>query len=135
MAWCRRARLLMVAPMSGHYATLLRGTVERLLERAEVYITDWADAKYVPLAEGHFDLDDYIDYLIGFLEHIGPGAHDGGVPAFGARLCRHGRAGREEAPVPPADPDDDGRPDRHPRARPRSTTTRSPSPSSGSSTT
>jgi poly(3-hydroxybutyrate) depolymerase len=75
--------------MSGHYATLLRGTVERLLERAEVYITDWADAKYVPLAEGHFDLDDYIDYLIGFLEHIGPGAHmmavcQPSVPAFAA---------------------------------------------------
>lgn len=82
-------RLLLVAPMSGHYATLLRGTVERLLERAEVYITDWADAKYVPLAEGHFNLDDYIDYLIGFLEHIGPGTHmmavcQPSVPAFAA---------------------------------------------------
>jgi poly(3-hydroxybutyrate) depolymerase len=68
-------RLLIVAPMSGHYATLLRGTVERMLERCVVYITDWADAKYVPLAEGRFDLDEYIDYLIGYLEHIGPGAH------------------------------------------------------------
>jgi len=68
-------RLLIVAPMSGHYATLLRGTVERLLERHEVYITDWADAKMVPLSAGRFDLDDYIDYIIGFLEHIGPGAH------------------------------------------------------------
>lgn len=68
-------RLLLVAPMSGHYATLLRGTVERMLERCVVYITDWADAKYVPMAEGIFDLDDYIDYLTGFLEHIGPGAH------------------------------------------------------------
>lgn len=82
-------RLMIVAPMSGHFATLLRGTVERMLERAHVYITDWADAKYVPLAEGHFDLDDYIDYLIGFLEHIGPGAHvmavcQPSVPAFAA---------------------------------------------------
>ena len=68
-------RLLIVAPMSGHYATLLRGTVERMLERCVVYITDWADAKYVPLVAGTFDLDDYIDYLIGFLEHIGPEAH------------------------------------------------------------
>ena len=67
--------LLIVAPMSGHYATLLRGTVERLLERHVVYITDWADAKMVPLSEGRFDLDDYIDYIIGFLEHIGPGTH------------------------------------------------------------
>ena len=64
-------RLLIVAPMSGHYATLLRGTVERMLERHVVYITDWADAKLVPLAAGRFDLDDYIDYLIEFLEHVG----------------------------------------------------------------
>lgn len=63
-------RLLIVAPMSGHYATLLRGTVERMLESCEVYITDWADAKTVSLHEGSFDLDDYIDYLIEFLGHI-----------------------------------------------------------------
>ena len=62
--------LLIVAPMSGHYATLLRGTVERMLESCEVYITDWADAKTVPLHEGSFDLDDYIDYVIEFLGHI-----------------------------------------------------------------
>jgi poly(3-hydroxybutyrate) depolymerase len=68
-------RLLIVAPMSGHYATLLRGTVERMLPGHDVYITDWRDAKLVPLSEGRFDLDDYIDYLIEFLEHIGPGAH------------------------------------------------------------
>ncbi|MEL7198033.1 MAG: polyhydroxyalkanoate depolymerase [Pseudomonadota bacterium] len=65
-----RPKLLIVAPMSGHYATLLRGTVERMLQSCEVYITDWADAKTVPLHEGHFDLDDYIDYLIEFLEYI-----------------------------------------------------------------
>ena len=64
-------RLLIVAPMSGHYATLLRGTVERLLPGADVYITDWRDAKNVPLSDGSFDLDDYIDYLIEFLELIG----------------------------------------------------------------
>ncbi len=69
------SRLLIVAPMSGHYATLLRGTVERMLPGHDVYITDWRDAKLVPLADGRFDLDDYIDYLIAFLEHIGPGAH------------------------------------------------------------
>ena len=68
-------RLLIVAPMSGHYATLLRGTVARMLERAVVYITDWADAKMVPLDAGRFDLDDYIDYIVGFLEHVGPGTH------------------------------------------------------------
>jgi poly(3-hydroxybutyrate) depolymerase len=64
-------RLLIVAPMSGHYATLLRGTVERLLPTHDVYITDWRDAKLVPLKDGSFDLDDYIDYLIEFLEVIG----------------------------------------------------------------
>ena len=68
-------RLLIVAPMSGHYATLLRGTVERMVESCDVYITDWHDARRVPVSEGHFDLDDYIDYLIEFLDHIGPGAH------------------------------------------------------------
>lgn len=82
-------RLLIVAPMSGHYATLLRGTVERMLESCEVFITDWHDARLVPLADGRFDLDDYIDYLIAFLEHIGPGAHmmavcQPSVPAFAA---------------------------------------------------
>ncbi|MGB7371847.1 polyhydroxyalkanoate depolymerase, partial [Erythrobacter sp.] len=66
----KRPKLLIVAPMSGHYATLLRGTVERMLQKFEVYITDWADAKMVPLHEGRFDLDDYIDYLIEFLEYI-----------------------------------------------------------------
>lgn len=68
-------RLLVVAPMSGHYATLLRGTVERMLPFADVYITDWRDAKLVPTSDGSFDLDDYVDYLIEFMEHIGPGAH------------------------------------------------------------
>ena len=63
--------LLIVAPMSGHYATLLRGTVQRLLSKFDVYITDWRDAKLVPLSEGTFNLDDYADYLIEFLEHIG----------------------------------------------------------------
>jgi poly(3-hydroxybutyrate) depolymerase len=64
-------KLLIVAPMSGHYATLLRGTVERMLPVADVYITDWRDAKLVPMAEGRFDLQDYVDYLIEFLAFIG----------------------------------------------------------------
>ncbi len=65
-----RPKMLIVAPMSGHYATLLRGTVERMLQKFEVYITDWADAATVPVHEGEFDLDDYIDYLMEFLEYI-----------------------------------------------------------------
>jgi poly(3-hydroxybutyrate) depolymerase len=68
-------KLLIVAPMSGHYATLLRGTVARMVPFADVYITDWRDARSVSLSEGRFDLDDYVDYLIEFLEAIGPGAH------------------------------------------------------------
>ena len=62
--------LLIVAPMSGHFATLLRGTVERMLPRHDVFITDWRDAKLVPADAGSFDLDDYIDYLIAFCETI-----------------------------------------------------------------
>ena len=82
-------KLLIVAPMSGHYATLLRGTVERMLPRHDVFITDWRDAKLVPLDAGAFDLDDYIDYLVAFLDHVGPGAHmlavcQPSVPAFAA---------------------------------------------------
>jgi len=68
-------KLLIVAPMSGHYATLLRGTVESMAQHAEVYITDWVDARMVPLAEGRFDLDDYVDYIVDMLRHIGPGTH------------------------------------------------------------
>ena len=82
-------KVLIVAPMSGHYATLLRGTVARMIENQEVWITDWADAKLVPVEVGTFDLDDYIDYLIEFLEFIGPGTHviavcQPSVPAFAA---------------------------------------------------
>jgi polyhydroxyalkanoate depolymerase len=64
-------KVLVVAPLSGHFATLLRGTVERMLPFADVYITDWRDARNVPLADGQFDLDDYIDYVIEFLAKIG----------------------------------------------------------------
>jgi poly(3-hydroxybutyrate) depolymerase len=68
-------RVLVVAPMSGHFATLLRGTVERLLPDHDVFITDWRDAKLVPRSEGRFDLNDYVDYLIEFLELLGPDTH------------------------------------------------------------
>ncbi len=68
-------KLLLVAPMSGHYATLLRGTVETFLPNHEVYITDWRNARSVPLSEGRFDLDDYIDYVISMLHMLGGDAH------------------------------------------------------------
>jgi len=82
-------KLLIVAPMSGHFATLLRGTVERMLPGHEVFITDWQDAKLVALERGKFDLDDYIDYLVEFLTVMGPGSHmlavcQPSVPAYAA---------------------------------------------------
>jgi poly(3-hydroxybutyrate) depolymerase len=94
-----KPKLLIIAPMSGHFATLLRGTVERLLPRHNIWITDWRDAKLVPLADGRFDLDDYIDYLIGWLEHIGPGAHvlavcQPTVPAYAAACLMNARKHR-----------------------------------------
>jgi len=96
-------RLLIVAPMSGHYATLLRGTVARMIVNQEVWITDWADARMIPLSAGRFDLDDYIDYLIEFLQFIGPATHmlavcQPSVPAFAAAAVM----GAEKDPCRPA---------------------------------
>jgi poly(3-hydroxybutyrate) depolymerase len=71
----RDPKVLLVAPMSGHFATLLRGTVEALLPEHDVYITDWTDAREVPLTDGNFDLDDYIDYVIAFCRYLGPDVH------------------------------------------------------------
>ncbi|MGH6788946.1 MAG: polyhydroxyalkanoate depolymerase [Pseudolabrys sp.] len=68
-------KLLIVAPMSGHYPTLLRGTVETFLPNHDVYITEWVDARQVPLSEGRFDLDDYIDYVISILHKLGGDTH------------------------------------------------------------
>src|SRR3954463_9956435 len=68
-------RVLIVAPMSGHYATLLRGTVDAFLPTHEVYITDWSDARMVPVTEGRFDLADYVDYLIEILHALGGNMH------------------------------------------------------------
>ena len=79
----RDPRLLIVAPLSGHYATLLRGTVEAFLPHYEVYITDWTDARLAPLAAGTFDLDDYIDYLIEIMQFIGADAPGAGLHTLG----------------------------------------------------
>ena len=67
--------VLLVAPLSGHFATLLRETARTLLQDHDVYITDWHNARDVPLRKGAFALDDYIDHMIRFLAAIGPGAH------------------------------------------------------------
>ncbi len=64
-------KVLIIAPMSGHYATLLRGTVKAMLPEHDVCITDWVDARDVPLTAGQFDLDDYTDYLIEFCQFLG----------------------------------------------------------------
>lgn len=69
------SNLLIIAPMSGHYATLLRGTVADMLPRHNVYITDWTDARNVPLIEGTFDLDDYIDYVIDMIRMFDGDVH------------------------------------------------------------
>lgn len=68
-------RVLVVAPLSGHFATLLSKTCATLLRDHDVYITDWVNARDVPVEAGRFGVEDYIDYIIRFLEHIGPGAH------------------------------------------------------------
>jgi poly(3-hydroxybutyrate) depolymerase len=68
-------RVLIVAPLSGHYATLLRGTVKSMIPEHDVYITDWVDARTVPESDGRFDLDDFIDYIIEMVQFIGPNTH------------------------------------------------------------
>ncbi len=68
-------RVLLVAPLSGHFATLLRETIRTMLPDHDVYVTDWHNARDVPLRDGRFGLDDYTEHLIRFLEKIGPGAH------------------------------------------------------------
>lgn len=68
-------RVLLVAPLSGHFATLLRGTVRTMLPEHDVYITDWHNARDIPASAGRFGFDDYVTHLIDFLDVIGPGAH------------------------------------------------------------
>src|SRR5438309_9774533 len=68
-------RLLLVAPMSGHFATLLRGTVKTLLQDHDVYITDWHNPRNIPLDQGRFGLDEYTEHLITFLGQLGPRPH------------------------------------------------------------
>lgn len=71
----RQPRVLLAAPMAGHFPTLLRHTAQTLLADHDVYITDWKSGRDVPLSAGRFGTDEYIDHLIAFFEHIGPGAH------------------------------------------------------------
>jgi poly(3-hydroxybutyrate) depolymerase len=68
-------KVLLIAPMSGHYATLLRGTVKAMLPEHDVFITDWTDAREVPVAEGRFGFEDFVDYIIEFVQFIGTNVH------------------------------------------------------------
>lgn len=69
-------RVLLVAPMSGHHATLLRGTVQDMVDAGfEVFVTDWRDARIVPMRHGDFDLGSYVETVVGFLQHLGPNTH------------------------------------------------------------
>lgn len=79
-------KVLIIAPMSGHYATLLRGTVQSMLAEHEVYITDWTDARDVPVSDGRFDLEDFTEYLIEFCQFLG---EDGSRPAV-MGVCQPG---------------------------------------------
>ena len=109
-------RVLLVAPLSGHFATLLRATVRTMLPEHDVYITDWHNARDVPVDDGRFGFDDYIEHLIRFLEAIGPGrAHHRGVPALRRRAGRGRRDGAGRQSGAAAQHDADGGADRHPR--------------------
>ena len=68
-------RILLVAPMSGHYATLLRSTVASLLPDSELWVTDWHNARDIPVSEGKFDIEDYTRYVVDFMKHLGPDTH------------------------------------------------------------
>jgi poly(3-hydroxybutyrate) depolymerase len=68
-------KVLLIAPMSGHYATLLRGTVEAMIKEHNLYVTDWADARDIPLYEGDFGFEDFVDYIIEFIQFLGPNTH------------------------------------------------------------
>ena len=71
----KQPKMLVVAPMSGHFATLLRDTINGLLPHYDVYVTDWINAREVPMSEGGFDLDDFVDYLIDFSNQLAPNLH------------------------------------------------------------
>lgn len=71
----QKRKILLVAPMSGHYATLLRSTVKSLIVNCEVYVTDWHNARDIPVSEGKFDIEDYTLYLVDFMKELGPDTH------------------------------------------------------------
>jgi poly(3-hydroxybutyrate) depolymerase len=107
--------VLLVAPLSGHFATLLRETVRTLLQDHDVYITDWHNARDVSLRHGPFALDDYIDHMIRFTQAIGPAPTWWRCASPAWPRWPHRPDGRRRRPGPAAQPDADGRPGRLPR--------------------
>ncbi len=97
-------RVLLIAPLSGHFATLLRATVKTLLVEHDVYITDWHNARDVPLSDGPFSFNDYTAHIIRFLEKIGPGAHMVAVcqPCVSALVAASVMAQRDNPAQPPS---------------------------------
>ena len=94
-------RVLLIPPMSGHFSTLVRGTIEALLPQHDVFVVDWVNARDVPLEAGRFNLDDYIDYVIDFVRLLGPNTHvlgicQAAVPALAATAIME--ADRDVAP-------------------------------------
>ena len=108
-------RVLVVAPLSGHFATLLRATVRTLLPEHDVFITDWHNARDVPITAGRFGIDEYVEHLIKYLEVMGPGSHVLAVcqPCV-AVLCGGGAHGASRQSGAAAKHDADGRADRLP---------------------
>ena len=96
-------KVLIIAPMSGHYATLLRGTVKSMIPEHEVYVTDWKDSRNIPIVDGRFNLDDFTDYIIDFIQFLGPDTHVMAVcqPAVPALVATAVMAQRN-MPVQPA---------------------------------
>jgi poly(3-hydroxybutyrate) depolymerase len=96
-------RVLIVAPLSGHYATLLRGTVQAMLPEHDVYVTDWKDARTVPLSNGRFGLEDYTDYVKEFIKFLGPDLHVMAVCQPGpAVLAAASMMAQDDDPAQPA---------------------------------
>ena len=108
-------RVLILAPLSGHFATLLKDTVVTMLPDHDVYITDWNNARDVPLTAGRFGFDEYVDHVRALPQRARSRlAPAGRVPAVCAGADGHRGDGGERRPLRAPHPDPDGRPDRHP---------------------
>lgn len=110
-------KVLLVAPMSGHYATLLRSTVLSLPPDCDVYVTDWHNARDIPVSAGKFDVEDYTLYVVDFMRALGRDERDRRLPACAAGAGRHGLSGGRGSGGAAAHPHAHRRPDRSRRGR------------------